>query len=123
MTPPVIMSKQALQQRLLMLVGKRGKKKPEDGKVYYSDVATFIGVHRQVLYAVAHKRQEIDDSLQIQLSSFFVLYESGRIVKVVDGADCTLRRVPAPEGVAEPPRATIDLSGFAPRIKWSRSCP
>ena len=123
MPPPVIMSKQALQQRLLLMIGPRGRKKPDDSRTYTHDVAAFLGIRREVLFKVAHKRHEIDDSMQLQLSSFFVLYESGRIVKVVEGEIRTLRRVPAPDGVPEPPRATIDLSGFTPRINWSRSWP
>ena len=121
MAPPVIMAKAALQQRLLATVRRGGHQSPADTRLHLRDVSAFIGVKRPVLSAVAHKKQELDDALQVQLSSFFMLWESGRIVKEVVGQSCELRRIVPPPGETEPPRATIDVHGMFPRINWNWS--
>ena len=119
MPPPVVMSRQALQQRLLAVTPRPGRQAPRDTRLRLRDVSAFIGVQLVVLSRVAHKRQELDDPLQMQLSSFFALWESGCIVKEVEGDHCVLRRVPPPPGVAPPPRATIDVGGLLPRVNWN----
>lgn len=113
------MSKSALQRRLLEVSPGRGRRSPTDTRLRLTDVSTFIGVRRSTLSLVAHRRQELDDALQMQLSSFFTLWERGCIVKEVRGDHCELRRVPRPAGEPEPPRATIDVSGLMPRVDWN----
>ena len=118
-TSPVIMPKALIQQRLLLTIPGRGGWPKLSTRLRLDDVAEWTGVKRAVLDRVARKRQEVDDSLQVQLSSFLTLFEAGLIVKVVEGGACVLRRVPTAPGVKLPPRATIDLSGLTPRVHWS----
>ena len=114
------MPKREIQQRLLVSIPPRqGRRKVTDVFIRLQDIAAFIGVQAQVLRDVAHKRRDVDDALQFQLSAFFALQDSGRIVKVFENGVSILRRVPTPPGVPERPRATIDVSSL--RINWSWS--
>jgi hypothetical protein len=111
------MPKALIQQRLMTTLPRRGRRARDDTRIVLIDIALFTGVKRDTLYAVAVKRREVDDALQMQLSNFFTLLEAGLLVKSPpDG----LHRIPPPAGVTPPPRATIDLSGMIPRINWSR---
>ena len=75
------------------------------------------------LSTIAHKRREVDDALQMQLSAFFSQWEQGVLVKVVDGPRCVIKRIPPPAGVKPEPRATIDISGQSLRIDWGKKWP
>ena len=112
------MSKAALQARLLSTIPRRGDPRTLTPEIRLRDVEKFIGVRLRVLAECAHKKRELDDGLQLQLSSFFTLVDRGTLVKVREGEGYVMRRIPPLPGVPEPPRATIDLSGMAPRIKW-----
>ena len=111
------MPKVLIQQRLMTTLPRRGRRSPADTRVFITDIAVFIGVSVDTLRQVANKKREADDALQMQLSNFFTLLEAGLLVKDAGGG---IHRIACPTGVTPPPRATIDLSGFAPRINWSR---
>ena len=112
------MAKAMIQQRLMTTLPRRGRQPKLDLALRLADVSAFTGVGAGTLRDVANKKREVDDALQLQLSSFFDLFESGRIVKIVVGDRCVLRRLATPPGEAPAPRATIDLSGVAPRVIW-----
>lgn len=117
MPPPVVMPKALIQQRLATTLPRRGRRAAADPQVYLVDIADFTGVQAATLRQVAGKKREVDDALQMQLSNLFALLEAGLLVKT---QPVGLHRIPAPAGVEPPRRATIDLSGFAPRVNWSR---
>lgn len=114
-----ILSKQVLQARLLATIPRRGRPRTLTIDLRLTDIEKFLGVRKAVLAECAHRRRELDDSLQVQLSSFFVLVDQGLLVKAKEGDAFVMRRIARPAGVNEPPRATIDLTGMSPRINWS----
>jgi hypothetical protein len=116
MSTPTVLPKAQIQQRLLVMIPRQGKPRKLDLRMKLQDVEAFTGIKTSTLSQVARKKREIDEAMQIQLSAFLVLIERGLIVKDAAG----VRRISPPAGVREPPRATIDLSGPAPRIHWSR---
>lgn len=115
---PALYAKAALQQRLLTTIARRGTPRTLTLDLRLADIAAFTGVRLVVLAACAHRRREVDDALQLQLSLLFSLWERGLLVKVKEGDAYVLRRIATPAGVVEPPRARIDLTGFGPRILW-----
>lgn len=105
--------------RLLAAIPRRGDKIKFTESLRLQDVQLWLGVSVKVLALCAHRKREVDDALQVQLSSFFSLIDRGLLVKAREGSEFVLRRIARPVGVPEPPRATIDLSGSAPRVNWS----
>jgi len=116
--PAYVMPKALIQQRLLVTIPRRGQSKPTK-ELRLRDIAEHTGVGLSVLAACAHKGREVDDSLQLQLSYFFELFDRGLLVKVLEGDRYVIRRIPPKPGVVEPPRAKVDLSWGATLIKWS----
>ena len=112
-----IMSKAMIQQRLLTTVPKKGRRTPGETLRLY-DIADHTGVSLATLSACAHRRREVDDALQAQLSYFFALFERGVLVKQREGRGFVIRRVRPPDATPEPERPRIDISGFEPRINW-----
>jgi predicted DNA-binding transcriptional regulator AlpA len=114
-----IMPKALIQQRLLTCIVSRGPKK-HTLELRMPDICQFTGVSRRTLDDCAHRRREVDDPLQRQLSTFFNLWESGLLVKVKEGDEYLIKRVLPPPGYVEPPKARVSLSWGDPLIKWSR---
>ena len=115
---PEILSKQVLQMRLLAVIPRRGDPRTLTSEIRLQDIEKWLHVSVKVLAQCAHRRREVDDALQVQLSSFFGLVDHGLLVKAKEGPVYVLRRVRAPPGKSDPPRATIDLSGLSPRVNW-----
>ena len=112
-----IMPKALIQQRLLSSIARKGPTK-HTLELRMNDISKFTGVGRFTLDAVAHKRREVDVALQMQLSTFFTLFDAGLLVKVKEGDEYLIKRVPPPPGYVEPPKARVSLSWGDPLIKW-----
>ncbi len=117
---PIIMSKAAIQQRLMAATLRPGRSSPKDPRLLLRDIAGFTGVTLLTLTNMAHRRREVDDALQLQLSVFFTLIDAGTLVKQLslDGKTRVLKRILPAAGAPAPPRATIDLRGPQPRVIW-----
>ena len=123
MTERIILSKHTLLLRLGALAarrGSRGKNFDYTTLLLVDDVARHLGLDRTTLAAVGRKKREMEEGLQVQLSNFFLLWDRGVFAKVAVEGGYAIKRVPPAAGAQEPPRATIDLTGLAPRINWSR---
>jgi hypothetical protein len=106
--------------RLRALEARRGRRKAVNTDIMIADVSAFLGVGVDTLRHVARKKREVDDGLQLQLSSFFTLVDAGVLVKRHENGVPVIVRIPPPPGAPPAARATIDLSGQWPRVKWSR---
>lgn len=110
------MSKRAILQRLQALASRPGRPTRGEQRIRLSDVAAWLGMTPRNLDMYRSGEQQLDDRLQTRLSLLFMLMDRDLIVKVGRGV---LERRALPAGAREPPRATIDVSGPAPRVKWS----
>ena len=118
--PREVMPKHLLQHRLLLSIAKPGARAEFRSGLYLPDIAEFLHIGPQTLAACAKRKREIDDGLQVQLSNFFTLWDKGLLAKVKEGKKYEIVRLPVKIGAPEPPKATIDLSGAVPKIRWSR---
>jgi hypothetical protein len=118
--PRAVMPKHLLQQRLLLSLAKPGAQASLRSGLYLPDIAAFLHLGPTILVSCAKRKREIDDGLQVQLSNFFTLWDKGLLAKVKEGKKYEIVRMPAKIGAPEPAKATIDLSGTVPKIRWSR---
>ena len=123
--PREVMPKHLLQQRLLMSIAKPGARAALRPGLYLPDIAEFLHIGQQTLTACAKRKREIDDGMQVQLSNFFTLWDKGLLIKArakegKEGKEYEIVRLPVKIGAPEPPKATIDLTGVVPKIRWSR---
>ena len=82
--------------------------------LHQKDMARFFEMSWSWVRAVGEGIHPMTPEWQIRFSALLLAWDRGEYQRAADGS---LVRV-APPSEAQQPRATIDLSGAAPRVNW-----
>lgn len=123
MTP---LSQSVLRMRINATVGVKGRQSREKlqrlaAELRHTDIARFLQVSPSLILQVGRGDRPMSEDLQHKLTALFLAWDREELRKApTPGGGYELVRVRLPASVKPPARATIDVSGGAPRINWSR---